>query len=160
MLKIKKKHSVCNWRNRKINEHIARKRNTQRGEIIVSSYCHIDRKSQCDIIDSVVHRCSVAIRQVQRSRRDASALGVNTGDSQHSTSVCGHGRTTGNSTCIMTRLQPCTAVRELCAMHRCDRANRGKATRAAKYINASFTLESGPFVQDLNIFALFQRYYK
>lgn len=53
---------------------------------------------------------------------DTNAPGVNTGDSRHSTSVCGRGlkpKATGRgSTCIMTRLQPCTAARGLCAMHR------------------------------------------
>jgi len=76
------------------------------------------------------------------SRRDASALGVNIGDSQHSTSVCGRGRAkaTDGSTCIMTRLQPFTAARELCAMHRCGRGNRGKANSRHMH----FALRSAP----------------
>lgn len=114
------------------------KRQSRRFVIYTGNYI------QCDIIDSAVHRCNVATRRVQGLRRDASALGVNIGDSQHSTLVCGRGRAeaTSSSTCIMTRLQPCTAVRGLCAMHRCGRANRGKATRAAKCIDASFTRQS------------------
>lgn len=61
------------------------------------------------------------------------------GDSRRSTSVCGRGlkpKATG-STCIMTRLQPCTAARGLCAMHRTgaaaasDQSWQGQLARSA-----------------------------